>query len=249
MECTRGAVHDPVPTTPTHTLIPRLVRALCWVPGVAVLLSALSPRSQQRAVVRAGIYDQGACCRCHSHPHRCGDIPAQLGQDRRIPSATILPQHPTCSLLGQRHLLAHGAVLLIERLQEGCISFSSGCDNVHRQRAVKHVGNVLVAALLPGSLATVSSVLGGFATGGSGRLEGEEPNLSPAARARGSQGSTSAFPGVSIIFCVCCNLVRLKRRRRLGYSVMILSLLSPYSFLIHIYQITWMIFWCVCSSL
>lgn len=115
------------------------------------------------------------------------------------------------------------------------------------QRAVKCVGNVLVAALLPGSLAIVSSVLGGFVTGGSGRLEGEEPTLSPAARARGSQGSTSAFPGVSIIFSVCCNLVRLKRRGRLGFSVMVLSLLSVYSFLIHIHQITWMTFWCVSS--
>lgn len=98
------------------------------------------------------------------------------------------------------------------------------------QRAVKRVGNVLVAVLLPGSLAIASSVLGGFATEGSGRLKGEEPNLSPAARARGSQGSTSAFPGVSIIFCVCCNLVRLKRRRRLGYSVMILSLIPVFLF-------------------
>lgn len=98
------------------------------------------------------------------------------------------------------------------------------------QRAVKRVGNVLVAVLLPGSLAIASSVLGGFATEGSGRLKGEEPNLSPAARARGSQGSIPAFPGVSIIFCVCCNLVRLKRRRRLGYSVMILSLIPVFLF-------------------
>lgn len=128
MECTRGAVHDPVPTTPAHTQA-----GACPVLGAwgAVLLSALSPCSQQRAVVRAGIYDQGAWCRCHSHTHKHCDIPAQLGQDRRIPSATILPQHPTRSLLGQRHLLAHGAVLLTERLWEGCISFSSGCGNVH----------------------------------------------------------------------------------------------------------------------
>lgn len=74
------------------------------------------------------------------------------------------------------------------------------------QRAVKRVGNVLVASLPPGSLAIVSSLLGGFVAGGLGRLKGEEPNLSPAVSARGSQGRTSAFPGVSIALCACHNI-------------------------------------------